>query len=94
MAPQPRDVFRSRTRLIRPRKKLKCVCVCVEGVDSVQCVEWLRKIRLFEREMTVYRTFFCLTCDAWFLNTCNNCYTSQWWLTSIMDEKIYYKICM
>ena len=59
-APQPRDVFRSRTRLIRPRKKLKCVCVCVcvEGVDSVQCVEWLRKIRLFEREMTVYRTFF------------------------------------
>ena len=61
MAPQPRDVFRSRTRLIRPRKKLKCVCVCVcvcvEGVDSVQCVEWLRKIRLFEREMAVYRAF-------------------------------------
>jgi hypothetical protein len=38
MAPQPRDVFRSRTRLIRPRKRSRCVCVCV-CVCACVCVE-------------------------------------------------------
>jgi hypothetical protein len=62
MAPQPQDMFRSCTRLKRPRNQGVCVCVCVcmcvwrEWIP-IQCVEWLRKIRLFEREMAVYRTF-------------------------------------